>query len=120
VNKVKYAKSKSVFTRTFFRHNSVSVSNFLRGNRFRCGFFIISLSFALHFLRIILDNSLNVLVGTNHTCSHWGFLPIITNVDFSQSCISRFTYFANITILPSIIISFSAGIVKYSVLLMST
>jgi hypothetical protein len=33
---------------TFFRQNSVSVSNFLRGNRFHCIFFIISLSFTLH------------------------------------------------------------------------
>jgi hypothetical protein len=33
---------------TFFRHNSMSMSNFLRGNRFRCGFFTNSLSFDLH------------------------------------------------------------------------
>jgi hypothetical protein len=45
-NKVPTLKVK-VFC-PFFRHNSMSVSNFLRGNRFRCGFFTISLSFALH------------------------------------------------------------------------
>jgi hypothetical protein len=37
-----------VLVPTFFRYNSVSMSNFLTHNRFRCTFFTISLSFALH------------------------------------------------------------------------
>jgi hypothetical protein len=32
----------------FHKYNIVSVLNFLRGNRFRCSFFTVSLSFALH------------------------------------------------------------------------
>jgi hypothetical protein len=39
VNKVGTLKVKVLCTRTFFLHNSVSVSNFLRGNRFRFVFF---------------------------------------------------------------------------------
>jgi hypothetical protein len=40
VNKVGTLKVKVLCTRTFFLHNSVSVSNFLRGNRFRFVFFL--------------------------------------------------------------------------------
>jgi hypothetical protein len=44
-------KVKVLCTRTFFLRNSVPVLNFLCCNRFRCGFFTISLSFVFHWRR---------------------------------------------------------------------
>jgi hypothetical protein len=45
-------KVKVLCTRTFFRHNSVLVSNFLRGNRFPLAF----LPFRFHLLFIRVDH----------------------------------------------------------------